>query len=580
MLMAAGALLMAACDSEDTPVLDSGEAPHGDVCPAPASVPAGASAPPLLEDVTAQAGTDFVHDKHETGEFRVPEINGAGVGVLDYDNDGFYDLYFVQGGQLPGVEGGHLLSDQLYRNRGDGTFENVTIRAGINATGFGMGVVCGDYDNDGDVDVFVYNTGPDTLLRNNGDGTFTDVTAEANLGDPRWGDGAAFLDYDADGWLDLFVCNYFVWDPADEKKCTIRDIAQRDYCGPAVYKGDRDILYHNNGDGTFTDLSVEVGIGELIGTGMGVGVCDFNCDGLQDIYVGNDARSNRMLIQRPDHTFVDRAPELLCDLNEEGTAQSSMGITIEDFNLDGRFDLLLGHFWDDPCTIYLNRGDMFHDMSRRTRLHIATRRFTTWAISVLDLYNDGRMQLYFGNGKVNKANKVIYNPGDPYAERDLLLEWSYQSQQFTDITEQAGPVFDVAYVTRGSAVIDYDNDGDMDLALAHNGGPGRLLRNNSPVGHHSLAVRCIGPDGKRDAYGAIVEIEAGGKTRCRQVFVACSYCSSCDPRVHFGLGETSHVDRLTVHWLDGRWSTWLEVPADQVFVARYGDRSALVASSR
>ncbi len=530
---------------------------------------------PWLTDVTAQAGIDFVHDKHETGEFRFPEINGAGVGVLDYDNDGFYDLYFVQGGQLPGVEGGRLLSDQLYRNRGDGTFENVTRRAGINATGFGMGVVCGDYDNDGDVDVFVYNTGPDTLLRNNGDGTFTDVTAEANLGDPRWGDGAAFLDYDADGWLDLFICNYVAWDPAHERKCTIRDTAQRDYCGPITHDAEPDTLYHNNGDGTFTDVSVEAGIHELTGTGMGVGVADFNGDGLQDIYVGNDARPNRMLIQQPDHTFLDLANEMLVDRNEWGDEQSSMGITIEDFNLDGRFDLLLGHFWDDPNTIYLNEGGLFRDASRRTRLRIATRRVTTFGMSVLDLFNDGNMQILLGNGKANMASKVIRNESNPYAEPDLLLAWSFEDQQFTDVTDQAGPVFDTALCTRGTAIIDYDNDGDMDLVVFSNNGPARLLRNNAPKSSHWLMVRAVGPDGVRDAYGAVVEVEAGGKKpRRRPVYVAYSYCSSCDPRVHFGLGKATVADRVTVYWLDGRVSTWHNVPADQVFVARYADAAA------
>jgi len=291
--------------------------------------------------------------------------------------------------------------------------------------------------------------------------------------------------------------------------------------------------------------------------------------------VGNDARPNRMLIQRPDHTFVDRANEMLVDLNELGMAQSSMGITIEDFDLDGRFDLLLGHFWDDNCTLYMNQSNLFKDVSRRTRLHSATRRWTTWAISVLDLHNDGRMQCYFGNGKVNKANKVIYDEANPYAERDLLLEWSYDRQQFSDIAGQVGLVFDAAYTTRGTAVIDYDNDGCLDLAIANNNGPGRLLRNNAPASNHWLMVRAIGPDGKRDAYGAVVEVVAGGRTRRRQVFVACSYCSSCDPRVHFGLGKARVVDRLTVHWLDGKRSNWHNVTSRQVFVARYADRNAL-----
>jgi len=525
---------------------------------------------PLLEEVTTETRIDFVHDRHDTGDFFVPEINGAGVGVLDYDNDGWYDLYFVQGGRMPGVPGGRVLSDQLYRNRGDGTFENVTAHAGINATGFGMGVACADYNNDGFVDIFVYNPGPNQLWRNHGDGTFIDVTAESRLGDPRWGDGAAFFDYDADGWLDLYVCNYFVWGPNDGKVCTMRDTSQRDYCGPATYEGDRDILYHNNGDGTFTDVSLISGVAAMIGTGMGAAVADFTGDGQLDVYVGNDGRPNRLFVQQPDHNFTDQASLMLCDVNAEGREQSSMGITIEDFNLDGQFDLLLGHFWDDPNTIYINSGEYFKDFSTRTGLSSATRRFTTWAISALDLRNDGQMQFYFGNGKVNKANKVIVDKDNPYAERDLLLAWSYKNLCFTDITDEIKGVFDSAYTTRGSAVIDYDNDGDMDLVLSNNHGPARLLRNNTPPENHWLMVRVLTHDSKRDAYGAVVEIEVKGrKPRRRTMYVASSYCSSCDPRLHFGLGRIATVDRLTVQWVDGRKQTWTNVPADQLFNAQY-----------
>jgi len=251
-----------------------------------------------------------------------------------------------------------------------------------------------------------------------------------------------------------------------------------------------------------------------------------------------------------------------------------MGITVEDFDLDGRIDLVLGHFFDDPNTIFLNQGGFFRDLSLRSRLGALTLRVTTFGISVLDLFNDGRMQLLFGNGKANMANKLILNEGNPYAERDLLLEWSYETQQFTDITDQAGPALQVAMCTRGTAVIDYDNDGDMDVVLTHNNEPARLLRVNAPKSNHWLMVRCIGPDGKRDADNAIVEMEVSGRKRMRQVYVAPSYCSSCDPRVHFGLGRSAAVDRLTVTWLNGEQSTWRNLRADQLFVARYGDTAA------
>ncbi len=565
-LMAMLAVILAAggCDSQSSSSGGSDTSTGGDG--------AAARAAELLTDVTAAAGIDFVHDRHDTGEFRFPEINGAGVCTLDYDNDGWYDLYFVQGGRLPGVDGGRELSDQLYRNRGDGTFENVTDQARIHATGFGTGCVAGDYNNDGHVDLFVYNTGPNTMLRNNGDGTFADVTAALQLGDPRWAGGGAFVDYDADGHLDLMLSNYAVWDPQREKECTIRDTGARDYCGPATHTGDRDVLYHNNRDGTFTDVSTAAGVVDDDRTGMGIACADFTGDGLQDIYVANDARRNNLWVQSRDHTFTDEALQWMCDLNEEGKPQSSMGVLVEDFDLNGHWDLLLTHFWDEYNTLYLNSGTVFRDASQTARLKTCTLPYTGFGVSALDLHNDGGMQIYIANGKANMASKVIYIEGNAYAEKQQLLDWSYQTKQFTDITDTAGGVFKTARVGRGTALIDYDNDGDMDLAVSTNNGPAMLLRNNAPKSNHWLEVRCIGPDGKRDAYGAEVEIRAGDMVRRKLLYVASSYAGSSDPRLHFGLGQATRVDTVTVKWIDGRTSTWKDVPADQLAILRYDER--------
>lgn len=533
------------------------------------------SARSWLTDVTAQAGLSFVHDRHNTGDFRFPEINGAGVGVLDYDGDGWYDIYLVQGGQLPGVAGGRSLSDQLFRNLGDGTFENVTESAGIEATGYGIGCTCGDYDNDGDTDIFVYNVGANTMLRNEDDGTFSDVTAELELGDRRWAGGGTWLDYDADGWLDLFVANYAVWNPDQEQECTIRATGARDYCGPAQHKGDRDILYHNNGAGDgprFTEVTELAGIHDIDATGMGVAAVDFNSDGLLDIYVANDVRPNNLWIQQPDHTFVDRATEMLCDLNEAGKPEASMGIVVEDLDRNGSFDLVLTHFWNQSNTVYLNEKSIFTDSTRQLGLHTPSFRFTGFGISGLDLRNDERLFLYVANGKANLASKVVYAPGNPYAEIDQLFEWSFENKHFEEKTDRAGPALAYAGVSRGSATIDYDNDGDLDLVVSENHGPVRLLRNDTPD-NHWLEVRCLGPGGIRDELGAIVEIEAGQDLRRRVLYPASSYASSSDPRVHFGLGTAELVDRITIYWTDGSHTDWHDVAADQLFVARYDENS-------
>lgn len=321
----------------------------------------------------------------------------------------------------------------------------------------------------------------------------------------------------------------------------------------------------------FTEVTEAAGILDIDATGMGVAAVDFNGDGLLDIYVANDGRANNLWIQQPDHTFVDRATEMLCDRNDSGQAEASMGVVVEDLDRNGSFDLVLTHFWNQSNTVYLNEQSIFTDATRLVGLHTPSFRFTGFGISALDLRNDGQLFLFVANGKANMASKVVHSKGNPYAETDQLFAWSVENRHFADVSQQAGPALDFAGVSRGTATIDFDNDGDLDLLVTENHGPVRILRNDAPLANHWLEVRCLGPGGFRDDLGAVVEIEAGVDLRRRVLYPASSYASSSDPRVHFGLGRVEQVDRLTVYWTDGSRTDWHKVSADQLFLARHDE---------
>ena len=430
-------------------------------------------------------------------------------------------------------------------------------------------MACGDYDNDGFVDIYVANVGGSSvLLHNDGDGTFTDVTAGAGVGNGRWAIVPAFLDYDNDGLLDLFVTNYVEWSLEGDKEC-FDSSGRRDYCGPISYPPSPSILYHNNGDGTFTDVSREAGITTVFGAGMGVITADLDDDGWIDIYVANDAHANQLWINRGDGTFEDRAPESGCAVSAEGTALSSMGTNVEDLDGDGDLDIFSTNYHKQGSILYLQEeGRFFTDVSSRTGLYRATAARTGFGACFLDLFNDGNLCVFIGNGAAVRGG-LVDSDADPYGQRDSLLCWHAAAQQLTDITDQVGQAMTPALVSRGVAVGDYDNDGAVDVLISSNNGPARLLRNVATGDNHWLKIRCIGPDGTRDAIGAKVFVTVAGTTRRRDVVVSYSYASASDPRVHFGLGEHRQADLVTVEWPGGERTSVKNVPADQLVTVRY-----------
>lgn len=526
-------LIAAACDTDGTR--------------APSAPPPDAKA--WFRDVAEAAGLRFRHVSGARGDYHLPEIMGGGVGFLDVDGDGDLDVYAVQSGAL-GVPRTATTSNRLYRNEGRGIFTDVTERSGgAGGAGYGMGCAAGDYDDDGDVDLYVTNVGPNVLYRNDR-GVLTDVTASAGVGDPGWSTSAAFVDYDQDGDLDLFVCNYVAWEatPAFTQKVCHSLNGVRDYCSPQAYGAPAaSTLYRNRGDGTFEDVSVASGIASKRGTALGAVCSDLDADGRPDIYVANDQMPSFAWINRGDGTFAESAIELGVAVSETGKSQAGMGVVSADIDCDGDFDLWKVHLYREGHILYLNRGTYFDDVSARFGLLALTRRFTGFGTGVFDCDSDGLLDLFVANGRVEVHGDLV-RAADPYAEKDQLLRQTAPGT-FADVSDSAGPAFALVECGRGAAFGDYDDDGDVDILVANRDGPLRLLRNESPRRGASLTVRALMRNG-RDAYGATVRLAGGPTPRVAEIQAASSYLATNDPRAHFGLGAAATVS-LVVTWPSG-----------------------------
>lgn len=499
-------------------------------------------------DITEQAGITFKHISSPEKRYIVESMSG-GVALLDYDNDGYQDIYFVNSLTVDLVRANGKTRSALYRNNGDGRFTDVTARAGVGDIGWGMGVAVGDYNNDGFEDLYVTCVGPNHLLKNNGNGTFSDVTKTAGVGDPRWSAGASFVDYDHDGRLDLFVANYVAFDFKNlpefgkGRLCQYKGIPVQ--CGPRGLPGDGDSLYHNNGDGTFTDVTKKAGVSDPNGFyGMGVICSDFDEDGLVDIYVANDSTPSFHYHNNGDGTFKEIGFSSGTAVNENGSEQGSMGVTVADYDHDGRFDIFKTNFDDDYNTLYHNDGrNSFTDVSYAAKIAAVSLPYVGWGTKFFDYDNDGWVDLFVANGHV-------YPQIPTYLQRNFVHK-NNRDGTFTELAMQLGAPFLEKRAGRGVAFGDIDNDGDVDLVLNNLDGAASVLRNDGGSANKSVLLRLVGVKSNRGGIGARVKIVAGDLTQIDEVRSGDSYISQSDLRLHFGFEKRTRIDLIEVRWPSG-----------------------------
>ncbi len=528
---------------------------------------------PRFEDVAEASGVEFTHVNGAAGDFWYPELIGSGVAVLDYDGDGDLDIYLVQGAERLALDRGRsapaarpaskLLRNDLDRPGGRLRFTDVTTQAGVGLYAYGMGTAVGDYDNDGDLDLYVTAYGDNVLYRNDGNGRFTDVTAAANANDPRWSTSAAFVDYDRDGWLDLFVGNYVDFTPDGNKPC-FEPAGARDYCGPTAYRPIPDRLLRNKGDGTFEDVSERAGITRAFGNALGVGIGDYDADGWPDIYVANDATPNQLWINKHDGTFEDFGVLSGTAYNAAGRPEGSMGVASADYDRDGDEDLVVSNLTGETFVLYENDGTgSFEDRRAAVGLAAPTATMTGFGADWFDADNDGWLDLFIANGAVNLIPAQRGQPV-PFRQRNQLFvagphpgtrppaPGSRVGVRLTEVTAQAGPGLELLEVSRGAAFGDLDLDGRVDIVVTNNGGPARVLRNTSVTTNHWVRLRLAQPAANRFALGAAARIDLpGAPPIVRRVRSGGSYLSSSDLRLHIGLGRHEAPLDVLVTWPDG-----------------------------
>ncbi|MBK5290142.1 MAG: CRTAC1 family protein [Acidobacteriia bacterium] len=494
----------------------------------------------VFQEAASQTGLTFVHNPQLSGEFFMPEIMGAGVAWIDYDNDGDLDVYLIQAKPQ---------TNQLFRNElipaGRLQFTDVTKAAGVGLAAYGMGVATGDYDNDGFVDLYITNFGPNVLFHNNGNGVFTDVTAQAGVGDPRWSTSAAFLDYDRDGDLDLFVLNYIDFTPTNNKAC-FAPSGERDYCTPKAYNPVNATLYRNEGNGKFSDVSARSGITAARGPGLGVTITDANEDGWPDLFVANDTAANLLWINRKDGSFREQGLASGVAYSEDGLAKAGMGVAAGDYNNDGDEDLFVVNLTREGATLFRRDGPLlFQDASLATGLRPMTFSYTGFGAGWLDYDNDGFLDLFIANGAVTIIEQLRGQPY-PFQQPNLLLH-NQDGKKFSDVSASAGPALQLSEVSRGAAFGDVDNDGDSDILVANNNGPARLLLNQIGNRNPSITVQLSAGLSLNARVGLI---RKGSPTLWRRAHSASSYLSASDPRVLFATGGLS-LEGLLVEWPDG-----------------------------
>jgi len=530
-----------------------------------------------FEEVTEEAGIDYVNVSGEAppGKNWISETLGSGAAWLDYDGDGVLDVFIANGSQYDRPKDGGE-PNRLFRGNGSGGFDDVTAESGIGHGGWGVGAGAADFDNDGDTDIYVANLGPNALYRNNGDGTFTDITESAGVGDPKFGTSLAFFDLENDGDLDIYIANYMDLDPeivpkpGESTLCGFKGIPT--LCGPKPIPTEQDVLYRNNGDSTFTEVSRESGVWvpEPLYT-LGVVTGDHDNDGDQDLYVANDSVRNLLWENQGDGTLVDIGVITMAAVGAEGRAQSGMGTDIGDYNNDGWMDIVVTNFSHDVNTVYRNvEGKYYVDESAPIGMSVTNKQLS-WGTGFHDFDNDGLLDLFIANGHIY-PEMDDYDFGTTYAQVNHIF-LNEEGTRFVELSEHAGPGFEVKRSSRGAAFADYDDDGDVDILVTEIDDRATLLRNDSPSAGHFLKVALVGTRSNRDGIGARVTVTAGGQTRIRERKGGGSFLCSQDPRLHFGLGEATVAERVEVRWPSGERDVLTDVPVDRLVTIVEGEAS-------
>ena len=524
---------------------------------------------PWFNDQAVERGIHFVYQSGHQDRYLFPEIMGGGAALADFDNDGDLDAYLVQGG---GVLSTERPGNQLFVNDGGGRFKEHPQAGGANDTSFGMGAATGDYDNDGDIDLYVSNVGINKLYRNDGDLQFTDVTTAAGIGDPGFGASASFQDLDNDGDLDLFVTNYVNWSEATEQECFSKPsgYSMADYCWPTAYESPaRDRLFRNNNDGTFTDVSDEAGLALAFGNGLGVVSLDANNDGLADVYVANDMTRNQLWLNQGGLRFVDEAMLLGCAVDSHGTPKSGMGVAAADYDDDGDSDIIVMNLASQTDSFFRNTGTFFEDATVIVGLATATRRYTRFGVALVDFDNDGYLDLYEANGAVALSRETAIE--QDYTEPNLLLRGTTEYRfELATAGDTKSPIVETS---RGLAYGDVDNDGGVDVLIVNRDGKANLLMNQVDRGNW-IRFRVLNRSGS-DALGAMLSVNVGGRRITRRVGTDGSYLTANDPRVHVGTGSYTSIGELTVNWPNGTRESFAGYGVGETVIVRQGEGSSI-----
>ena len=521
-----------------------------------------------FEEIAQEAGLRFQLRNDAGGRYHQIDLMAGGVAALDFDNNGCMDVFFTNGAAIPSLrKTGPEFHNRLFRNNCDMTFTDVTDQAGVPGQGYSMAVAAGDFDNDGFTDIFVAGVNRNILYRNLGDGRFADVTVKAGLSgrDPKlgkpWSISAGWLDYDNDGWGDLFVSNYVVWDPATEPRCGTAE--QQFYCHPNVYQGLPNQLFHNNRDGTFTDVSQASGIARHIGKGMGVAFADFDRDGFTDIFVANDSVRSFLFRNQGDGTFREMGLEAGVALRDDGAAIAGMGADFRDFDNDGWPDLVVSGMINDGFLLFRNRGSKwnFEDWGQRSGLRMGTRQLTGWSLGMYDFDNDGWKDLFFALSHFTELDRYL---GRNSALPNGVFR-NIEGRRFENVSSGAGPGFQQAALHHGAAFADFDNDGRVDAVVSVLNGPAKLFHNRTASDAHWLALKLRGTRSNRQGLGAAVRVVLpDGQTLYGHATTSVGYASSSEPLVRFGLGENRQADRISIRWPGGGTQELTAVAADRI----------------